>query len=113
MKDIAPDIGLSDATFKSCELLNGNLTIILCSWDNCIIEITFYNIIEFTYKIESVVDGVYEKNNEQNFLNDSLLLYYNVVPKLHPFKVFVVRDIDDEDFIKVVAEKAEVVKKRS
>ncbi len=110
MKELAPEIGMSDATFESCQMSNGVLTIFLTSWDNCIIKIVFTEVIHFEYKIDSIVSCAYEMPDNDVFLKEAISMYYEKIPNRTLFKLFVIRDIDDVDFMKVVAEKAIVTK---
>lgn len=113
MKEVAPEIGMADATFKSCEMSNNVLTVLLSSWDNRIIKILFIGVIRFDYRIDSIVSNVYEKFEEDDLLKEALALQYEKIPETHPFKVYTIRDIDDVDFFKVVAEKITVTKEQN
>ncbi|MGC1877910.1 MAG: hypothetical protein WA347_05265 [Rhabdochlamydiaceae bacterium] len=110
MRDIAPNIGFADSSYKSCEMSNGNLVVYLNSWDNKTLKISFLNTIEFSYKIGSFTAGVFEKTDEYLLLNEALDLYYEKLPETHSFKVFVIIDIEDFPVFKVVAEEVNVVK---
>ena len=110
MKEVAPDIDFADSSYKSCEMSNEQLSVYLESWDEKKIKITFYNVLSFKYQLDYVVLGVYEKGDEELILNEALASYYEKIPESHPFKVFVIRDINDTDFLKVVAEKVFITK---
>lgn len=109
IKEAAPKIDFADSSYRSCEMSNNTLFVFLNSWDDKIIKITFNNSIEFIYKIGSFVAGFYELE-DWPLLNEILSKYYKNLPEKHPFKVFVIKDIEDCDFITVVAEHANVIK---
>jgi hypothetical protein len=110
MIEIASNIGFEDASFRSCEIFNKTLQVYLNSWDNKTIKMTFSNTIQFMYKINSFIAGAYEKKEETSFFKDALLLRYKKIPEDHPFKLFVLIDIENNTFFEVIAEKVLVHK---
>ncbi len=110
MKKIAPNIGFDDATFKSCEISNNALIVYITSWNEKSIKLIFFNTIQFIYKLHSDVSGVYEKNEQNEFIKNALEIYYVKVPENHPFKLYAIMDIEDNCFLEVVAESVEIYK---
>lgn len=112
-KKAISNIDFADASYKSLEMSNDELFVYINSWDDKTIKISFFNPIKFTFKIGGFIEGFYEIGDDFSFLNEILEEYYEKIPQDHPFKVFVIRDINDDDFIKVVAESATAVKTKN
>ncbi|MBA3957519.1 MAG: hypothetical protein H0X51_03870 [Parachlamydiaceae bacterium] len=117
MKEIASNIDFNDGSYRSCfvtEDSDKNLVVLINSWDGKTIKIFFTNPILFIFRINSFVSGIYEKTKdeslESSFLKEALSLYYHEIPEDHPFKIFVIMDIDDIAFFEVVAESVVVTK---
>lgn len=111
MKEIAPNIDFADSSYISCETHKENLIVLLNSWNEKEIEITFINAIQFTYKQGSFVAGLYEKTNESSYLEEILSRYFVKVPEDNPFKIFTMLDIEDFIFFEIIAENVLVLKK--
>jgi hypothetical protein len=110
IKDINSNIDFSDSLYRSCEMSDGKLIIYLNSWDNKTLKISFSNPIKFVYKLGSIVSGIYEKLDDSPFLDEALSRYYQEIPQDHPFKVFIIEDIEDFVVFEIVAEEAVVTK---
>ena len=109
MKEIVLNLDFADGTYKSCEMPGEDLIVLINSWDDRIIKVTFHNTIGFIYKIGSFVSGLYEITNDP-FQKEVLALYYENTPNNHPFKTFAIRDIEDSNFFEVVAERVSAIK---
>lgn len=111
MKKLGNEIGFDDAEFKSCEINSeaGRKTLIvyLNSWDAHIIKIVFSNVIHFFFKCGSFVVGLYEMD-EDEFYKQAIAWYEISAP--HSFKKYAIIDIEDIEFIEVVAEDVFVTK---
>lgn len=113
MKKIGTNIDFADSTFRSCEIKDNELKVILNSWDEQIIEIIFHDPIQLNYSTSSFISGLYEMDEENDFLNEALKSYYDkAVPLEHSFKSFVITDIEDFCFLKVIAKSVDIVKIR-
>ena len=104
MKEIASTIDFADASYRSCKTDNSDLIVYLNSWDDKTLKITFSNAIQFIYRGGSFIAGIYEKTDENSFLVEALSSYYEKIPEDHPFKIFVIIDIEDYFFFEVIAE---------
>lgn len=109
INEIAPEIDFADSEYKKLEMNNDNLTVLISSWDEKNIKITFFNVVQFTYRAGDVIKGLFQVTETSN-LNDALSLFYDSPPANHPFKLFQIIDIYDIPFIEVIAEKATVNK---
>lgn len=110
MKELEFNIDFSDSSYVSCEANDKALIIYVSSWNNQTIKIEFSNVIEFLYRGGSFISGIYQKTAETSLLKEALTLYYDKIPLSHPFKTFVVLDIEDVAFFEVVAEEITVSK---
>lgn len=109
-KDVTNGIDFADAYFKSCALCDELLSILVISWDEREIELTFKNTIHFNYKLGGTVATVNECLETSNFLDEALKIAYDDLPQQHPYIEFQIVDVDDIAFIRVVAERLEIVK---
>lgn len=114
MKKLGVGIGFDDSKFKSCEIISDGdsdtLIVYLDSWDAHIIKIVFLNVIQFYYKYNSFVLGVYEMDKDEFFKKAIANYWIEEIPDPNPFKKFSIIDIEDVEFIKVVAEEVIVSK---
>ncbi|MBA2653425.1 MAG: hypothetical protein H0X51_09680 [Parachlamydiaceae bacterium] len=114
MKDLAPDIGFGDGSYRSCVLSEKKLIIYVDSWDGKTIKIIFLHPIFVLYRSEYGIAGVFEKSStessQNSFLKEALSSHYGNIPTHHPFRAFVIMDEDDRDFFEVVAESVIVTK---
>jgi len=69
------------------------------------------NILEFAYKIGSIVSGLYEIPEETSMLKEAISLHFETPPEKHNFKTYTIIDIEDFEFFTVVAEDVSVIKK--
>ena len=104
MNEISTNIDFADGSYRSCKTDNSNLIVYFDSWDDKTIKITFFNAIRFLYRGGSFIAGIYEKTEDLSFLLEALSSEYVEIPEDHPFKMFVVIDIDDQPVFEVVAE---------
>jgi hypothetical protein len=56
------------------------------------------------------VAGIYEILESRKFLDDAIQKIYVKVPKDHPYKLYYVEDMDENPFLKVVAQSVKVEK---
>lgn len=110
MKEIVSEIDFADSSYKSCQTENGDLIVYLNSWDDRKIKIIFKNAIHFIFKGGGGIVGIFEKTNTSASFLETLSLYYEHIPKNHPFKEFVVIDVEDSVFFEIIAEKVSVIK---
>lgn len=104
------DTSFPDSRFKSFTMLdNGDLIVYLISWQEKEIKITFLHVIQFSYKLGDVTQGLYEMTTHSSFLEEALRLQYIKVPDDHPYRYFQIQDIDDFPYIEVVAEGVDVI----
>ena len=109
-KEINPIIDFADASYDSCEMIKETLIVYLNSWDEKKIKIYFHNPILFTYRTGSIVSGAFEKTDPSPLLNEVLSRYYEKIPTAHPFKLFILEDIEDFIFFEIIAENSYAVK---
>ena len=105
MKKLSTNIDFADSEYISCKTNGGDLIIYLKSWDDKTIIITFSNAIRFIFRGGDVIADFYEIFDESLFLLEALSSYYEKIPEHHPFKVFLMLDIEDHSFFEVVSEK--------
>ncbi len=116
MKFVTTNIDFADATYKSCTLSEGPfkediLTVELIAWDENIIEVLFFNVIAFTYKIGCFVAGILESTESSTIEQEALARYYEKTPSEHEFKTYAIIDIEDFQFITVVASGIQITKR--
>lgn len=100
---------MADSSYLYCKTEDDNLFVFINSWDNKIVKVSFFNAIQFI-GCSSFVEDVYEVEEKSQFLEEALKLYYRVVPETCPFKVFVIKDIDEVAIFEVVAEGVQIYK---
>ena len=106
----APNTHFSDSEFRSFELKENNLlNIYFTSWDERLITIECYNPIYFIYQLGYHIENIYETNNS-HLLNEIVSKYYEKVPPHHPFKLFMVNDLEDFSFMQIIAESLNITK---
>ena len=107
----APNIDFADSSYQSFQMIKKEILIVsLSSWQDIPLKLTFKNIIQFSYKIGSRIQDLYEILESTAFLQEALEREYEKIPDDHPYRLFQLEDIDDFPFIQVVAESVEVMK---
>lgn len=114
MKKIVENIDFADSEYMACATDDDHLLIIyLKSWDDKKIKIEFFNTVKFNYSMAFEVDGLYERSEKKtSILLEALALYYEKIPKNHPFKTYVLLDINGISIFEVVAEGILVTKSK-
>ena len=110
VRDVTSEIDFADAEFKSCELYNEYLLVIVTAWDEQEIQLKFKDAIQFSYKLGGTISSVIEYIKSTSFLQEALKLIYDKVPLDHCYIEFQILDTNDLPFIQVVAESLEIVK---
>lgn len=111
-KPIHENISFCDATYKALRMDENTLIVILNSWDENEIHLSFQSTIQFVYKLGDIVEGVYMINGEPEFLREAVSLEYEKIPQIHQFYLFQITDIYDFPFIEVVAKGSSVIVKK-
>ncbi len=103
-------IDFADSEYRSFQMSeDASLTIYLNSWDAKTLRIVFSHVIQFSYKLASDPQSLYELVNHP-FLNESLMEIYGRIPPNDKFKFFQFEDIDDFPFIQLIAESVSIFK---
>ena len=110
VRDVTSEIDFADAEFKSCELCNEYLLVIITAWDEREVQLKFKDAIQFSYKLGGSISSIIECITPTSFLQESLNLVYDKSPLNHSYVEFQILDTDDFPFIQVVAESLEIVK---
>jgi hypothetical protein len=106
----AEHIDFADSEYISFHMSeDSTLTIYLKSWNAKSLRIVFSHAIQFSYKLASDPSNLFQIEDNRD-LEKMLVETHGHVPPNHPFKLFVIEDIDDFPFIQVVAESVVVVK---
>lgn len=109
MKELSTEIDFADSYYISFEMIEGNLTIYLNSWEEKTIELKFFHTIRFAYKAGSYVTGLFEMTDKTSFYSESMSSHYEIIPEIPPFKEYAIMDIHKNMIFHIIAERIEVL----
>lgn len=117
MKKLGAGIGFDDSEFKCCEINkkeNGyDVIAYLNSWDGHLIKIVFFNTILFSFRSGYDVEGLFEMDEDEFFKKAISIGGEEETSDSKRFKKFSLIDIDDVEFIEVVAKGVVVTKEEN
>ncbi|MDF2549695.1 MAG: hypothetical protein K0S07_762 [Chlamydiales bacterium] len=97
-------VSFADSTFNSIDYkAEVNLLVVfLNSWDERKIEVRFEGVLQFFYQISDDIQDMYEVVGSSKILENAVKRAYEIVPDAHPYKLIVIKDIDDDIVLEVV-----------
>lgn len=108
-KAIFTDIDFADSEYKSMEMSNENLIIILTSWDEGKIAIKFLDVIQLQFRLGDGISGIYE-DTSNHFLDEALSRCYTKIPESHSYRYYEIRDLQGFPRIQIVGTEANAKK---
>jgi hypothetical protein len=103
MKEALPDLDFTDSSLISFELINDELTIHMCLWNEKEIRIKFLNLMKFKYEISDFICGIYESDDHE-ILKKEIKNPCNMLDESCRFKLYKIMDIYDFSSSEIIAE---------
>jgi hypothetical protein len=110
-KPIETNISFADASLKKFHYEEHNqiLDITFEIWTEKLVKIIFHNVLYFEYKPGSFISEIYTVQSESILVTEAVKREYNKIPEIHSFKLFLIKDIDDFFFARIVCENFQII----
>lgn len=99
------NISFADASLLSFSYegeKNSVLNVVLESWNEKIIKITFEDVLFLEFSPGDFVSEIYKCNEESSILCEALKKEYGNIPAHHEYQLILINDIDDNSILKIV-----------